>query len=140
MEHTGRLEKSRRLVWDEIVKGRRLAMEFAVKEGRETRVTLTGKLDFARVPILMDVRGTLKGRDISKIIFECAGLAYISSSGIRAIIFAKNKIANGMEICMEDVRKGRIDGFMYDLSVLRTVMKAPGNEWGFNSARGGLMV
>jgi anti-anti-sigma factor len=68
-------------------------------------VTLTGKLDFTSAPILMDELGALEGRDISKIIFECAELAYISSSGIRAIIFAKNKIADGMEICLEDARE-----------------------------------
>jgi anti-anti-sigma factor len=77
-------------------------MEFAVREGRETRVTLTGKLDFVSAPMLMNELEALKGRDISKIVFECAGLTYISSAGIRAIIFAKNKIADGMEICLED--------------------------------------
>jgi len=78
-------------------------MEFQIKEGKETRVTLTGKLDFSRAPLLMDELSALKGKDISKIIFECKEMSYISSVGIRAIIYAQQKIAPGMKICMEDV-------------------------------------
>jgi len=78
-------------------------MNFPIKVGSETRITLTGKLDFARAPELMDALVTLKGEDISTIIFECKELSYISSSGIRVIIFAKQKIAPHMKIIMENV-------------------------------------
>ncbi|MCL2285966.1 MAG: STAS domain-containing protein [Firmicutes bacterium] len=78
-------------------------MGFAVKEGKETRITLEGKLDFARAPILTEALTQLKGKDISTILFECKALTYLSSAGIRAIIFAQQKIAPGMSIIMEDV-------------------------------------
>ena len=78
-------------------------MEFPIKVGNETRVTLSGKLDFARAPKLMDELAKLKGSDISSIVFECKELTYISSSGIRVIIFARQKIAPKMKIIMEDV-------------------------------------
>jgi len=78
-------------------------MEFLVREGTETRVTVDGKLDFARAPKLMDILTGLKGKDISTIVFECKNLSYISSSGIRAIIFAQQKIAPDMTVIMEDV-------------------------------------
>ena len=78
-------------------------MDFIIKEGKETRVTLSGKLDFARAPKLMDALAELKEKDISTIVFECAELTYISSSGIRVIIFAQQKIAPNMTIVMEDV-------------------------------------
>lgn len=77
-------------------------MEFPIKEGKETRVTLAGRLDFARAPQLMDELTALKGKEIERIIFECAELSYISSAGIRAIIFAQQKIAPQMAIIMED--------------------------------------
>ncbi|MCL2839928.1 MAG: STAS domain-containing protein [Defluviitaleaceae bacterium] len=80
-------------------------MEFSIKEGKETYVTLAGKLDFARAPKLMDALAELKGKDISTIVFECAELTYISSSGIRVIIFAQQKIASGMTIVMVDVNE-----------------------------------
>ena len=78
-------------------------MDFPVKVGKETRVTLAGKLDFARAPELMNTLTTLKGQDISSIVFECKELTYISSSGIRAIMFAQQKIVPNMRIIMEDV-------------------------------------
>ena len=81
-------------------------MEFLIQEGKETRVTLTGKLDFARAPLLMEALKTLKGKEISTIIFACKSLTYLSSAGIRAIIFAQQKIAPDMTIIMEDVCEG----------------------------------
>lgn len=78
-------------------------MEFSIKEGNQTEVTLAGKLDFARAPKLMDALAEMKGKDISTILFKCADLTYISSSGIRVIIFAQQKIAPGMTIVMENV-------------------------------------
>jgi anti-anti-sigma factor len=77
-------------------------MEFQIKEGKETRVTLTGKLNFARAPLLMDDLAALKGKDIESIVFECRELTYISSAGIRAIIYARRKIAPGVTVCVED--------------------------------------
>jgi len=80
-------------------------MSFQINEGKETRVTLAGKLDFARAPELMEALAKLKGMDISTIVFACQTLTYISSSGIRAIIFAQQKIAPNMAIIMEDVNE-----------------------------------
>lgn len=77
-------------------------MEFPIKEGTETRITLSGKLNFSNAPLLMDELTALKGKDISKIIFECAELTYISSAGIRAIIYAQQKIISGVTVCLED--------------------------------------
>jgi len=77
-------------------------MDFPMSVGKETRITLGGKLDFAKAPKLLDVLATLKGQDISIIVFECKNLTYISSSGIRAIVFAQQKIAPNMTIVIED--------------------------------------
>ena len=79
-------------------------MNFPIEIGKETRVTLAGKLDFAKAPELMEDLAALKGNDISTIVFECKDLSYISSSGIRVIIFAQQKIAPDMKIIMENVR------------------------------------
>ena len=80
-------------------------MDFAIKEGEVTHVTLNGKLDFARAPVLMEALSELKDKEISSIVFGCASLSYISSSGIRAIIFAQQKIAPNMKVVMEDVNE-----------------------------------
>ena len=78
-------------------------MGFLIQEGNETHVTVSGKLDFARAPQLLDALAGLKGKDISCITFKCRDLTYISSSGIRAIIYAQQKIAPNMTLKMEDV-------------------------------------
>ena len=78
-------------------------MEFPIHEGKETRIILSGKLDFARAPVLVESLEMLKGKDISTILFDCKELIYLSSAGIRAIIFAQQKIAPDMTIVMESV-------------------------------------
>lgn len=80
-------------------------MEFSIVEGKETQITVKGKLDFAQAPRLMDALAELKGKDITTITFDCADLTYISSSGIRVIIFAKQKITPNMTIVMSDVNE-----------------------------------
>ena len=78
-------------------------MKFEVDEGKETRVTITGKLDHSKSQGLVDALGALKGKDVNTIVFECKELSYLSSSGIRAILYARNKIRDNMAIVMEDV-------------------------------------
>ena len=78
-------------------------MGILIQEGNETHVTISGKLDFAKAPQLLDALAGLKGKDISCIRFKCKDLTYISSSGIRAIIYAQQKISQNMTIKMEDV-------------------------------------
>ena len=78
-------------------------MDYKITEGTETRITLNGKLDFASAPKLMEDLAALKGKDIQTIVFECADLTYISSAGIRVIIYAQQKIAAGISVVLEDV-------------------------------------
>lgn len=80
-------------------------MNFTITEGNETRINVAGRLDFGRAPKLLEALSALKGKDISTIIFECKDLVYISSAGIRAIVFAQQKIAPGMTIVMEDANE-----------------------------------
>jgi len=77
-------------------------MDIEVIEGKEAQVTLSGKLDFTRAPKLMDALSALRGKEVSRIVFKCKDLTYISSSGIRAIIYAQQKISEIMVITMED--------------------------------------
>ena len=53
----------------------------------------------------MEELSVLKGKAVSTILFECKTLTYISSAAIRAIIYAQQKIAPGVNIVMEDVCK-----------------------------------
>ena len=73
-------------------------MTFEIEHGNTTNITVAGKLDFANAPSLMEALSELKGKDISKIVFNCEELSYISSAGIRVIVFAKQKLSPDMEV------------------------------------------
>jgi len=56
------------------------------------KVELCGRLDATNAPALQDELKKLAGQSISSLVFLAKDLEYISSAGLRAIIFAKQKI------------------------------------------------
>lgn len=68
-----------------------------LKDGTAT-VELSGKLDTTNAPELVEELKTLAGKDVSKVAFMAKGLEYISSAGLRAIVFAKQKIGQNLEV------------------------------------------
>ena len=78
-------------------------MKITAENENEVVVTLPEKLDFKHAPILLELLSGLKGKEITKITFECKELTYLSSAGIRAIIFAQQKISDDMSIIMNNV-------------------------------------
>ena len=67
-------------------------MQFITSSGENTAVVLKGKLDYATAGALMDELKTLQGQGVKRIDFACSELEYISSAGIRAMVFVKQKI------------------------------------------------
>lgn len=71
-------------------------------------VILKGQLTTTNSPELMDELGKYKGQGIAKVIFEATELTYIASSGIRTIIFAKQKLGGNPVIefvnCSDEIR------------------------------------
>lgn len=67
-------------------------MEFVRSAGDKAVITLKGKLDYATAGNLMDELRTLENTGVKRIDFECAALEFISSAGIRAMVYAKQKI------------------------------------------------
>ena len=63
----------------------------AYKEG-VIRVELAGRLDAVNAPALQEELKQLAGKPVSKILFCAKDLEYVSSAGLRALIFAKQKI------------------------------------------------
>jgi len=55
-------------------------------------ITLAGRLDTQNAPALSEKLQEFKGQDISRIVFTARELTYISSAGIRVLIFAVQKI------------------------------------------------
>ena len=73
-------------------------MQFIESAGEKTVITLKGKLDYASASDLLDELKTLAGKGVKRIDFYCADLLYISSAGIRAMVFVKQKLDRGIDL------------------------------------------
>lgn len=60
--------------------------------GGDASVELSGRLDAANSPLLQEELKKLVGQKITRLIFFAKDLEYISSAGLRVIVFAKQKI------------------------------------------------
>jgi anti-anti-sigma factor len=65
--------------------------EPAIK-GNTATFTLSGRLDANNAPELADALKALIGQSLANIVFKMEELSYISSAGLRAIVFAKQKL------------------------------------------------
>ena len=82
--------------------------QFEVKqEGAILTIVLGGELATANAPALMEELNKFKNQGIEKIVFDATNLTYVASSGIRVIIFAKQKLGGNPEIefvnCAKDI-------------------------------------
>lgn len=69
----------------------------------EVFVDLKGRLDAAAAPTLYEEMAKLRDGDIRRVTFRAKELEYISSAGLRIIIFAKQKLGADTQVFMEDV-------------------------------------
>jgi anti-anti-sigma factor len=66
--------------------------------GDKAGILLEGRLDTSKAPLLMEELKSLVGQNIKHITFDARKLDYISSAGLRAIIFAKQKVGSDVEL------------------------------------------
>jgi len=84
------------------------------------KVVLSGRLDAASAPALQERLKGLIGQKVEKLVFFAENLEYISSAGLRVIIFAKQKIGadskvylvGAQEAVLGVVRMSGLDNFM----------------------------
>jgi len=69
-----------------------------VISGPTATFTLAGRLDAVSAPALAEELKKLIGKGIQKVVFNAADLAYLSSAGLRAIVFAKQKLGADPEV------------------------------------------
>ncbi len=73
--------------------------KFNVEYSNEVlKVTISGRLDANNSPALSDELGKYKGKNIKDMVFHVNDLEYISSAGIRVIVFAKQKVGENSQI------------------------------------------
>lgn len=68
------------------------------KDGNVLDIVLGQELTTANAPALMDELNKYKNQGVEKVVFDATALKYIASSGIRTIIFAKQKLGGNPEI------------------------------------------
>ena len=67
-------------------------------EGTTLTVNLGLELSKINAPALMQLLSTYRGQDIQKIMFDATDLVFISSAGIRCIIYARQDLGHKPEI------------------------------------------
>lgn len=95
---------------------------FAVDtNGDVVKITLAGRLDANNAPLLQDELKKLIGSNLKSIVFLAKDLEYISSAGLRMIIFAKQKIGvqsqvymiGAQESVLGVIKMSGLDNFMH---------------------------
>ena len=82
--------------------------QFDVKlEGAILTIVLGDELATGNAPALMDELNKYRNQGVEKVVFDATALKYIASSGIRTIIFAKQKLGSNPDIvfvnCTKDI-------------------------------------
>jgi anti-anti-sigma factor len=77
--------------------------------GSILKITLTGKLDAVKAPELMEELKNISGTSIEKIIFYVKDLEYISSAGLRTIIFSKQRLGADSDIYFVGAQEAVLD-------------------------------
>ncbi len=76
-----------------------MAAEYRVElHDRLVKITVKGRLDTTSAPGLSEELKKLQGREIDRMVFFVDDLEYISSAGLRVIIFAKQKVGVNADI------------------------------------------
>ena len=83
--------------------------QFDVKlDGAVLTIALGNELATGNAPALMEALNQYRDKGVEKVVFDATNLTYIASSGIRTIIFAKQKLGSNPVIefvnCAKDIR------------------------------------
>jgi anti-anti-sigma factor len=73
------------------------------------KVHLSGRLDAANAPALSEEISRFKGRQIKDMVFFAEKLEYISSAGIRVIVFAKQKVGENSKVFLIGASEAILD-------------------------------
>ena len=75
--------------------------EFSIdlKDG-VAKIDLGERVDTTNAGDLTECLRTLVGQDVTKVVLEAENLEYLSSAGLRAIVFAKQKIGQSLEVIL----------------------------------------
>jgi len=73
------------------------------------KFNLSGRLDTTNAPALSDELKELVGQNVEKIVFMANDLEYISSAGLRVIVFAKQKMGVDTQVFVVSPQQDVLD-------------------------------
>ena len=74
-------------------------------DGTTLTVILGVELTKENAPAMLQLLGSYRGQDIRKVVFDATELVFISSAGIRCIIYARRELGKKPEIVFENCAK-----------------------------------
>ena len=74
-------------------------------DGTTLTVILGVELTKENAPTMLQLLGSYRGQDIRKVVFDATELVFISSAGIRCIIYARRELGQKPEIVFENCAK-----------------------------------
>ena len=79
------------------------------REGSVLTVVLGEELERNNSPVLTEELNLYKNQGVEKLVFDATNLTYISSSGVRVILYCKKYLSDNLEIvfvnCNKDIHK-----------------------------------
>lgn len=81
--------------------------------GEITKINLHGHIDASIAPALMEeLKPVIAKKDeVKKLVFDAKDLEYIASAGIRAVVFAKQKLGANVEVYLIGASETILDVF-----------------------------
>jgi anti-anti-sigma factor len=73
------------------------------RNGGVTLITLSGELDTLTAPLLRDEVERAATDEIDKLVLDMTELSYLSSAGLRGLLFARQKMADHVQIVLVGV-------------------------------------
>jgi len=84
--------------------------EFSIDlKDRVAKIDLGERVDTTNAGDLTECLRTLVGQDVTKVVLEAENLEYLSSAGLRAIVFAKQKIGQSLEVILVAAKEEIVD-------------------------------
>lgn len=87
------------------------------------QITLSGELDASTAPIFKEKVESIAGQDIKKLVLLTEDLEYMSSAGLRVLIFSKQKMGADVEIYVVSPQEMVLDtlektGFHHSVTIV----------------------